>query len=172
MKGKRALRNSRGVGAIEVAISAGLMIIIVALAVDVTILNYAFTVNDAAARDAARAAAACQYATSATAPSGQTWASQAAQTACTAHRTDGVLISQPQLMSTSTPYFQYNDLGFSPPLGTTSNVLVTTYVDVRLPVPLTFWGNSASNILSSNGGKIRFIRSYAFPIIHEHYAGS
>jgi Flp pilus assembly protein TadG len=167
---KSSGHSKKGIGAVEVAISAGLMIIIVALAVDVTILNYAFTVNDAAARDAARAAAACNYATAATAPTGDTYATQAAAAACATHKTDGVLISQPALLSTTAPDFQYNDLSFTPTPPQTSNVVVTTFVDVALPIPLNFWGNNFTNLLSSNGGKIRFIRTYAFPIVHEYYA--
>ena len=47
-------------------------------------------------------------------------------------------------------------------------------MDVALPVPLTFWGNNASNlpIHVRRWRELRFICTYVFPIIHEHYAGS
>lgn len=172
IKNRARRRSQKGIGALEVAISAGLMIIVVAIAVDVTILNYAFSVNDAACRDAARAAAACSYANPAAAPSGQANALTAAQTACRMHATDGWLITQPALKSTASPDFVYDDsAGFSPPPPTTAYVTVTTFVNVRLPIPLFFMGNNASGFLSSNGGKISFVRRYTFPIVRQNYTG-
>jgi Flp pilus assembly protein TadG len=173
----RLIRHSlkfrkRGVGAIEVAISAGLMILIVGLAVDLTILNYAFSVNDAACRDAARAAAGCEYATSA---SGIPDAVDSAKAALTMHLTDGYFISQPTLVSTTTPNFFYDNNASGPawtnyPAPKTFTVTVTTSVNVRLPVPLFFWGNSFTATAQSQGlangsGQLVFTRRYQFPII-------
>jgi Flp pilus assembly protein TadG len=164
---RRRKCSQSGIGALEVAISAGLMIIIVALALDVTLLNYSFTVNDAACRDAARAMAAQGSVTSGGNPLG------AAKAACRMHQTDGYFISQPQLRTaalntngdTVYPVYSYSSY-WNPPVGTTPTVTCTTYVDCRLPVPLLFWGNDASSYFSSNGDKIRFVRRYIFPIVH------
>jgi Flp pilus assembly protein TadG len=160
-------RRQSGVGAVEVAISAGLMIIVVALAVDVTILNYAFTVNDAACRDAARAMAAQGDPTNGGNPLG------AANAALKGHHTDGYLISQPALRTNvlnsngDTLYPPVPTWGAANPPNTTPTVTCTTFVNVRLPVPLAFWGNNLGSAYSSNGGKIMYVRRYIFPVVNQ-----
>lgn len=151
-------RSRRGFSSVEVSISCALMICVVALALDLTLLNFATAMNDAACRDAARAAAQCNNSASAL---------QAAQIQMKMHATDGFFISQPTLTSTSSPDFVYEDYAGDAPEDTSPYVTVTTSVNVRMPCPIVFFGSS----FYGPGGTIVFKRQYSFPIIKEKFYG-
>jgi len=149
--------RSRGTALMEVALSASMLIVLAAVGSDITLVTCGMTLNDSTCRDATRAAA--QQSTSAAALS-------AAQAQLKIHATDGVFVSQPILVSTSSPNFVYNDYGGSPPANTSPYVTVTTSVNVKLPAPIVFLGATFSP-----GGYIQFIRSYTYPIIKEKFYG-
>lgn len=153
-------RGRRGIGCIEVAISTFMMIAISSLALDSTLIIIASSLNDAACRDAARAAAQCNNSASAL---------QAAQTQLAMHATDGYFVSQPQLTSTTSPDFVYQDFSGNPPQNTSPYVTVTTAVNVRVPCPIVFFGVGFNSQSSNN--TMLFKRQYTFPIIKEKFYG-
>lgn len=171
----------------EVAIASFLAIVLGGLSVDLTLLFLAAYINDAACRDAARAAAMVPTSASTlmTDNSSETYAEakaaamNAASAQLTVHTTDGHFISQPTLL-TDTSHFVYYT-GPSNPwppqqayTQTTSGnqttinaqtpyVVCTTQVSVLLPVPIGFFGVA---LKSSTGTKSQtFMRSYVFPIV-------
>jgi hypothetical protein len=142
---------------IDLIFGALLMIVLSALAMDITVGMMGAINNDSACRDACRAAAQT---------SNQAAALVAAQIQLGVHANDGLMISQPTLTASSSPDFVYNDYAGSPPANTSPYVVVTTAVTVKLPVPLVFFGkNFATNNV------LRFTRRYQFPIIKEHFYG-
>jgi hypothetical protein len=137
--------DSSGFSFIEVAISSFLVMTLAVVAINISILVFACSVNDKACRDAVRAAA--QQPTAAKA---QNFAMASVKN----HQTDGFFISPVQLTS-----FNYNDFGGSPPpSGQCPMVQVTTSVDVTLPAPLLFFGATMTN-------KMKFSQIYTSPII-------
>ncbi len=150
---RNTMRSNSGFTAIEIAISSFLIIVFGALIVDLTLLNFAVCTNDAACRDAARAAAST---------SNLAQAQLAAQAQLDIHATDGSFISQPVLGST----FVYNDYSGSPPTNTSPYVTVSTTITVRVPCPIVFFGAE----FGKNGSLI-FTRQYTFPIVKEKFYG-
>lgn len=155
-------RRDNGVSAIETAIAAFFLIVIVAIAVDLTVLTMGFTMLDTAARDAARGAGSQQTSAKAV---------LAAQSQLSIHRTDGVFIKQPKLTSASSPYFVYQDFGgVAPPNpNQTPYVTVTCQTDIHLPVNAPFFGNDLNNLTA--GGYFTIARRYTFPIVKAKYYG-
>jgi Flp pilus assembly protein TadG len=155
-------RRNNGVSAIETAIAAFFLIVIVAIAVDLTVLTMGFTMLDTAARDAARGAG-----------SQQTYAKavSAAQSQLSIHQTDGVFIKQPTLTSTSSPHFVYQDFGGAAPPNPNQSpyVTVTCQTDIHLPVNTPFFGNDLKNLTA--GGYFTIARRYTFPIVKAKYYG-
>ncbi len=130
----------------EVAATAFFVIVFCALGVDIALLIFGASVNDAACRNGARAAA--QGSTSAK-------ASALATAAVNATKTDGYFISQPTIT-----LFNYNDFGGNPPPNDTPYVQVRTQVSVRLPAPIFFFGASFNG-----GNSMIFQQIYSYPII-------
>lgn len=149
-------RKINGSAFIEIAISVGLVVILSALGADVSLVTYGMFLNDKACRDACRAAA--QQTNSASALS-------AAQVQLKVHSTDGNFVSQPTLVSTSSPNFVYNDYGGSPPTNTSPYVTVTTSVTITLPAPIFFW---QTFVMSD---QFQFTRRYTYPIVKEKFYG-
>lgn len=154
---QRKQRDDRGIGCIEVGISAFLMIALATFGLDLSLLMFGINVNDSACRDAARSAA--QQST-------QSKALAAAQSELKIHATDGYWISQPVLRSTTSPDFVYNDFSGNPPANVSSYVTVTTTTNIRCPAPIFFFGATFLR-----GGTIQCSRSYTFPIVKEKYYG-
>jgi len=148
-------RNRKGGAFIEISISLSLMIVLAALGADITLMTFAMFLNDKACRDAARSAA--QQTTSA-------GALQAAQVQLKVHATDGNFVSQPVLVSQSSPDFVYNDYGGNPPANESSYVTVTTAVNIKLPAPIFFWDQTFMP-----SGTMQFIRRYTYPIVKEKF---
>ncbi|HEY9677325.1 MAG TPA: hypothetical protein V6C76_04925 [Drouetiella sp.] len=153
------LRNRRGASSMELAVGAILMITFSVLAIDMILMNFAMCLNDSVCRDACRAAAQTNNATTALA---------AAQAQLRMHATDGNFVSQPQLTSTSSPDFVYNDYSGNPPANQSSYVTVTTMVTVKVPAPVAFFGAT----FYSKNGTLLIKRRYTFPIITEKFYGS
>jgi hypothetical protein len=131
---------------IEIAATSFLAVLFTLLGVDVCLLLFGAYVNDAACRDAARAAAGASDSAK-----GQAFALAAVQ----ARVTDGIFIGKPTLVQGG---FIYQDFGGSPPANETPYVTATTKVTVKLPVPITFF--SATFI-----DKMDFTQTYTFPIV-------
>lgn len=153
----RFTRECHGVACIEIGIASFLMIVLAAFGLDLSLIIFGMDLNDAACRDAARAAA--QQNT-------QAKALQAAQSQLSTHATDGFWVSQPTLKSAAAPDFVYNDFLGNPPANVSPYVTVTTLVNIRCPAPILFFG--ASFIRS---GKIQFARRYTFPIVKQQFYG-
>ena len=144
----RKLRGQSAMSFAEVAASSFLVIIMAALALDISLLIFAFSVNDKACIDVVRVAAQ------------QTTASQAmifASASIKNHKTDGVFISPIALT-----LLNYHDYGGTPPVGETPYVQVTTSVTVKMPVPLYFFGASWTN-------DMHYSQTYTSPIIKTKY---
>jgi hypothetical protein len=129
----------------EVAITSFLIICLAAFTADICLLIFACSVNDKACRDVVRAAAQQPNAAQAL---------QFAQASVKNHKTDGIFISPIQLVNG----VNYQDFGGNPPAGQTPYVQVITKVDVTLPTPVYFFGNSFTN-------KMSFSQIYTSPII-------
>ena len=157
MHSRYSKKRRQGSAIIEVAISIGLMIVLAALGSDVTLITYAMFLNDKACRDATRAAA--QQTSSAS-------ALQAAQTQLSVHATDGSFVSQPVLVSQTSPNFVYNDYGGNPPTNQSPYVTVTTSTNIKLPAPIFFL-----SMHFMPNGSVQFVRSYTYPIIREKFYG-
>jgi len=150
-------RKTHASAFIEIAISLSVMILLTALGSDLTLITLGMFLNDKACRDATRAAAQQSSSSSAL---------TAAQTQLKVHSTDGIFISQPTLVSQSSPDFVYNDYGGNPPANQSSFVTVTTTVNIKLPAPILFYGVS---FLPS--GFVQFTRRYTYPIIRVKFYG-
>lgn len=179
MDRKTSLRQSSGVSAVETAVAAFFLIVMAAIAVDLTVLTLGFTMLDTAARDAARGAANQPDYNSAV---------KAALNQISVHQTDGVFVKQPILSGGSpgvgpaqgTPNFVYQDWSVNPTtppnVGNPSSpqnsyVTVTVQEDIHLPVNVPFFGNN----LNSTGygwtptGYFTIARRYTFPIVKEKF---
>jgi Flp pilus assembly protein TadG len=163
-------RGQRGVSALEVAVASFMMIAMIGIGLDATIFLMAYTRLDQTARDACRAAAG-QPKTSADAPYPSTTcagALLAAKTQLSQHHTDGVFIKQPTLTGTAAPYFVYQDWGGytpGPPTAAQSPyVTVTCSEQVLLPIPINFFGFTASGFMQT-GNMLTFSRQYTYPIV-------
>ncbi len=151
--------NYRNTGSafIEISVAFLVMIILTGLGLDLTLITLGMFLNDQACRDAARAAAQQNNSASAL---------TAAQTQLKVHATDGIFISQPILVSQTSPNFVYNDYAGSPPANQSSYVTVTTSVNIKIPAPILF--GSAVYVAAGN---IQFIRRYTYPIIRMKFYG-
>jgi len=170
---RKLLKNSRGqrgVGAFEVAIGSFMMIAMIGIGLDATIFLMAYTRLDQTARDACRAAAGQpKTAVDPVYPSTTcAGALLAAQTQLSQHHNDGVFIKQPTLTGTAAPYFVYQDWGGYTPGPPTANqspyVTVTCSEQVLLPIPINFFGFTASGFMQS-GNMLTFSRAYTYPIV-------
>jgi Flp pilus assembly protein TadG len=164
------LRTSRGLGSVELAISAIFLAVMTVLAVDLCVLMLGNQVLDKAARDAARAAAAQRDLNTAI---------KAAKAALTLHKTDGTYVSQPELTSSTAPDFVYNDYSGTPfgqpippgnpnagSLAGNATVTVTSTVKVKLPASLSLFGVTLQGQDLLNGN-MKFVRTYTFPIVRQ-----
>lgn len=169
MDKKTNLRKSSGVSAIETAVAAFFLIVMAAIAVDLTVLTLGFTMLDTAARDAARGAANQPDTLSAL---------KAAQNQLSVHQTDGVFVKQPILKSNAPPDFVYQDWTVNPVVppnvGNPSSpqnsyVTVTVQEDIHLPVNIPFFGQNL--VTKTTGGYFTIARRYTFPIVKEKFRG-
>jgi Tfp pilus assembly protein PilE len=142
------LRQSKGTTIIELSIVAGVLVIVSILCANLGVVSLASTVNDAACRDAARAAAQASDSASSL---------KLAQTVVLSHQTDGYFITQPTVDSSS---FVYQDYSGSPPANTSPYVQVTTTSQVKVPGPLFFFGAQFEQ-----SGVLTCSRTYRFPIV-------
>jgi hypothetical protein len=145
---KRNRRSSKGASFAELAVSSFLVIILCGFACDICLLIFGCSVNDRACRDATRAAAQA-------ADSAKAW--QLADGSVKNHKTDGVMISPVKLITVN-----YNDYGGNPPAGECPYVSVWTQVQVKLPVPLYFFGASFANDMT-------YTQCYTSPIVRTRY---
>ena len=174
---KRMRKNAMALA--EVAAGATLAVIFILLVVDAVVLLYAAFMNDLACRDAARAASKSQLQNppaNATASQISPLAAQAAlyaaQQSLYSHRVNSNFVSNPALFPANNINYHDNIQGTSPNIFTSpvpppaaSNipyVSVTTMVNVKLPMPVNFFGS----VMLQGGAQntITFYRSYTFPL--------
>ncbi len=141
-------RSNRGHLIIELSMITFLIVVVSVLCANIGIVSLATSLNDAACRDAARAAAQASNATAAL---------KLAQAAIKAHSTDGYYVTIPTVDTSS---FEYQDYAGNPPANTSPYVKVTTTSQVRIPAPILFFGAQFSK-----SGKLTFTRTYNFPIV-------
>lgn len=140
--------KSKAQAIIELCLLAVLFVVIATFSLDVGFIVLGAQVNDAACRDAARAAA-----------QGDSYANALAlaSAAVATHHTDGYFVSQPAI---DTADFQYEDFSGLPPANTSPFVRVSTTANVRVPAPIYFLGQTFGA-----GGTMQFRRTYFFPIV-------
>ncbi len=148
--------NSIGNMCVDLTLTTMLVSALGAIGANAVVIILACNVNDAACRDAARAAAQT---------TSSVQALMAAQTQLTIHSHGAFFVSQPALSSTSPPDFVYNDFNGSPPANTSSYVAVTTFVNINIPAPIVFFGTNFGS------GPILYRKRYVFPIIKEKFYG-
>lgn len=145
---KAIRRRSSAHSMIELAMLSVLFTVFAVFSVDIGFVIMGSQMNDAACRDAARAAAqGNDYAT----------ALSLAQAALAAHRPDGYFVTQPTI---DTSGFEYEDFSGSPPPDTSPFVTVTTSTNVRIPAPIFLPGATFGP-----GGTMAFRKSLTFPIV-------
>ncbi len=128
-----------------------------------TILTFAWDNLDQCARDCARAGA--NQETSANALSAIN------SQLIGFHKTDGVFIKTPFLVSTSSPNYVYqNYYGATPPLVGPGSPYITVNIGekVLLPLSFNFFGVSLSQY-TDNQGYFTLYRTYTYPIIKCQY---
>lgn len=133
---------------IELGMLSVLFVVFAIFSLDVGFVILGSQMNDAACRDAARAAAqGSDYSTSL----------KLAHAAAAAHRPDGYFVTPPKVDDSR---FVYEDFAGNPPSDTTACVTVTTSTTVRIPAPVFF-----VNATFGEQGTISFSRTYTFPIV-------
>ncbi len=160
---KRRKANSRqtGVITIEFAVGSLFLIVLTALAINITLLMLAYEVNDRACRNACRAAAQQDNSTN---------ARNAATVVVRNVGVDGYFLRKPT-MDTSGSNFVYQDFGGNPILAGENSpyVRVTTVMQVKTPAPLFFLGNAFGDNdgdgRHSIGDLWTFRKQYTFPIV-------
>ena len=152
---KKVCRRAHGIMAAEIAFGAITAITIAAIAVDITILTFGYSVLDIATRDCARAAGSQPDEKS---------AFRAALAQLSVHQTDGFFIQQPSVLPA--PTFAY----VNPSAPPASDPDQTPYVDVtcqekiKLPVYIPFFGLNIKSSANTNG-YLLLRREYRFPIV-------
>jgi hypothetical protein len=140
-------RNSRGFSFAEIGASSVFIIFLVIVSLDMWFLLIAAPINDAACRDAARAAA--QGADSTT-------AGNLAASAISARQNQSSMFIQPPKIIN----FTYQDFQGNPPPNTTPYVSVTTQSQVTPIIPLSVFGS-----MIIGGQTINFTQTYTYPIV-------
>lgn len=166
------LRKNKALALAEVAAGAVLTTIFLLLVIDAVVLIYASFMNDTACRDAARAAsktASTQQASTTAQQSANSAlaALQAANSSLYAHQISNPFVSNPTLYPSNTINYQDFQQGTTTPTsppGFVPYVTVTTMVNVKLPMPVVFFGQTMLQGGSNN--TMTFYRSYTFPIAH------
>ncbi len=138
-------RSGCGHGTIEIAVTAGIMILLVFFAIDIVYLVLGASIAERACRDAARAAGEGRDLATAT---------NLAEAAIAAHWADGDNFNPPRLVN-----INYQDFGGDPPAGVTPFVTVRVAVDATVPIPLDFLG------VVNFSGSHTFSRDYTYPIV-------
>jgi Flp pilus assembly protein TadG len=142
-------RAKRGALIVEFASSLFLFTFFVILSVHIGVIIYGAFLNDAACRDATRAAAQGKTIAQAT---------QLAQTILRSHRQSNSFLTSPVMQ---TPIV-YQDFGGAPPNAQTSPyVQITTTTQVNLPFPAI---NFLTNLFTADQ-RLRFRQTYTFPIV-------
>lgn len=147
-------RSTRGSGFLEIIASAFFLIAMVILGLNIWILVTAATINDAACRDAARAASQGEEENMAK--------NLALATLATKQKQGSFFIQAPSMTM-----FTYRDFGAStgvpvaPPLNTSAAVTVRTEVRVRPLLPLILFGNA----IIPDTDQIKFEQIYTYPLI-------
>ena len=146
--GRKRKRDPIGAITLELAMIAVLLVIFSVLIFNLVIVLWGFTILDQVARNSARAAAATSSAADGL---------KAAQQTTLAYQTDGYFVTQPKVVASD---FQFvtNPNGTTPPSGS-PYVVVTARNQIRMPIPVDFFGAHVQN------GLYNFGRTYTYPIL-------
>lgn len=163
MSSRNSKRSAKGSSIIELSAIAFVMPLVMLICVNVGVMVFAAWLNDAACRDAARAAAE---------RSNPTDAYRVADIVVKQlSTTTGGLISSLVLLGTepapgassSGSFFEYNNCADpatgEPIIGDAPYVKVTTQLVASLPAPIVFNGASFTN-------QVKFRQSYSFPLVN------
>lgn len=140
-------RSNRGLQLLEVAASATALTVMTVFCLDACIVILGFMFNDAACRDAARAASQTKSATQAL---------LIAQKTAQSHQGDGNFWSTPLVESADV---EYQDYGGTFSAVNVPYVTVTTHCSIKLPAPLLFLGADLKP-----DGSFQSKCSYTFPL--------
>ncbi len=147
-------RNGSGALLIELTASAFLYLVFAVLSVHIGMVIFGAFINDAACRDAARAAGQTQP--QATQQQTLARATQMAQAVLVSHQQKNSFIGSPTLVQPII-YQGYNG---TPPAKTSPYVQVTTKTQVKLPTGVfSFFG------AMFGGDNLSFSQTYTFPIV-------
>lgn len=148
MMSNRHKKRKRGSVAMEITIGGLILTGIAAFSIDLTMLIVGYGSNDAACRDAARAAGTTDS---------QTAALSAASLACAVHHTDGFLVSQPRIDPNRFRFGFAASNAASAQAGFQPTVSLTTGCRVRVPVLRLLAGTRSESIGTG--------RCYVFPAL-------
>ena len=140
-------RNERGLHLVELACSAVALSVMAMFCLDACIVILGFMFNDAACRDAARAASQAKDSTTAL---------LVAQKAALAHKGDGVFCSTPAITSSDVNYVDY---GGNISSTNVPYVTVKSTCNIKMPAPILFLGANLKE-----DGLFQSVCEYTFPI--------
>lgn len=142
---RHAMRKSRGSVAFELAAGALITIAIVAFSLNICFAMIAYSINDHACRDAARAAA------------------QGASAQEAFLMANAIIKNYNNGSAGMTPIFLvsvvYGDFNGAPPPGVAPTVIVTTRSTTKLPAPIALFGKQVF------GAQLPVQKQYTFPIV-------
>ncbi len=146
-QGKTNGRSERGLHLIELACSAVALSVMAMFCLDTCIVILGFMFNDAACRDAARAASQAKDSTAAL---------LVAQKTASAHKGDGVFCSTPAISSADVNYVDY---GGNITSTNVPYVTVKSTCNIKMPAPILFLGANLKE-----DGLFQSVCEYTFPI--------
>lgn len=141
-------RGQRGHLLFELPLASFFIILIALIIANLSLMLWGINFNDRACRDAARSAAqGSDYET----------ALKLAKAALKAHRADGFMIEQPQIVVGD---FVYQDFNGTAPPDISPYVTVKTTTRVRIPAPIFLMG-----LAPTSDGFMNSTCIYSFPIV-------
>ena len=149
-------RLPHGSAFIELSLFAPLLVVVSLLCLNMGMVLWGISRNDQACHDAARAAADGKDPVD---------AFNRAKAELLGVHADGYWFTPPHLISAKC---QYEDFSGTPPADQSPYVTVTTSADVRIPVPILYFGasfNSVSTNTSGQSGVFTATKSYTYPLV-------
>jgi hypothetical protein len=148
----RRNRRESGSSFVELAAMSSVMVVVALLSVNICVVLFGAWINDAACRDATRAAAQRIVRADAIA---------AALAAARTYATASGLLSRPEVLvdGANFQFETFRDAQGNPQPGKVPFVRVTTRMNVKLPAPVVFYGGKFT-------GDLTFNQSYIYPLFN------